>query len=151
MTRTNPAPPAVSNGQRAFWTFLFSTLVAPFLAAVIILVSSLVAGAIGRGPASLLALDPAGKLAWSAQKAVETYVWAALPAGVAGLIAALVVLMTGRLPWLVAATVAAVAATILAALAGGMLAQHITPIALIAAVAGIGTRALLVRGGILAG
>lgn len=141
--------PTISNGQRAFWTFLASTLIAPFIAAVIILLASLVAGAIGRGPQSLITLDPAGQLGWAALKAVEAYVWSAIPAALSGAIGASVVLVRGGLPWLAAAAIAAVAASALASLAGGMLAQHITPIALIAAVSGIATRELLVRGRIL--
>lgn len=139
----------VSNGQRAFWTFLIATLVAPFLAAVVILISSLIAGAIGRGPASLLALEPAQKLAWAAQKAVETYVWSAIPAAISGAIAAGIVYFSGTLPWLAAASVAAVVASALAALAGGMLAQHITPVAFIAAITGILTQRILIRGSVI--
>ena len=142
--------PAVSNGQRALWTFLGSTLVAPFLAAIVILLASLVSGfVIGRGPASLLALDPAGKLAWSATKAVETYVWCAIPAGASGAIAAAVVYATGSLPWLAAASIAAIVSSGFALLAGGMLAAHITPIAFIAATVGIGLQWLLKKGRIL--
>ncbi len=139
----------MGNGPRAFWTFLMSTLVAPFLAAVVILLASIIAGRIGRGPASLLALDQAGQLAWAAQKAVEAYVWCAIPAAISGAIAAAVVYARGTLPWLAAATIAAVVGSAVAFTAGGMLAQHITPIALIAAVVGIATQALIKRGGIL--
>jgi hypothetical protein len=143
--KSRQVQPEVSNGQRALWTFLLITLVAPFLAAVVILLSSLVAGAIGRGPASLLALDRAGQLGWAAQKAVETYVWGALPAGLAGLAMAGIVYLQGTAPWLAAATCGAVSVTVLSALAGGMLAQHLTPIALIGAIVGIAMWALLRR------
>lgn len=141
--------PAVPNCQRALWTFLISTLAAPFLAAVIILLASIISGRIGRGPASLLALDFAGQMAWSAQKAVETYVWSALPAGIAGAGAAGIVYARGTVSWLWAASLAAVVASVLAFLAGGMFAQHVTPIAFIAAITGIAMRFVLKRGRII--
>lgn len=141
---------AVSSSQRALWTFLGSTLVAPFLAAVVILVASLISGfVIGRGPASLLSLDPSGKLAWSAGKAVETYVWSAVPAGIAGAIAAAVVYWNGRLHWLAAASIAAIVSSAMAMMAGGMLATHITPIAFIAASVGVVLHQLLRRAQLL--
>ena len=138
-----------SNGQRALWTFLLCTLVAPFLAAVVILLGSLISGLVGRGPASLLALDQAGQLAWAAQKAVETYVWSALPAGIGGAILAAIVYLRGTAPWLAGAKVGAVVVSVMSALAGGMLAQHLTPIAFIGAVTGIAMCALLKRAGIM--
>ncbi len=149
--QTQASSIAVTNGQRAMWTFLGATLVAPFLAAVVIMIASLISGfVIGRGPASLLALDPAGKLAWSALKAVETYVWCAMPAALSGAVAAAVVYTTGALPWLAAASIAAIVASATALLAGGMLAAHITPIAFIAATVGIGLQWLLRKARILA-
>ncbi|NJM55613.1 MAG: hypothetical protein HC841_06600 [Verrucomicrobiae bacterium] len=120
------------------------------MAAVVIFLASLASGFVfGRGPASLLALDPAGKLAWSATKAVETYVWCAIPAGLAGAVAAGAVYATGTLHWLAAASIAAIIATTLAALSGGMLAGHITPIAFIAAIVGIALQQILRRNRIL--
>jgi hypothetical protein len=138
-----------TNGERALWTFLMVTLVAPFLAAVVILLASVISGYIGRGPASLLALDRASQLAWAAQKAVETYVWSALPAGVGGAILAGIVYARGSAPWLAAATLGAVPVSVMAMLAGGMMAQHLTPMAFIGAVVGIAMWAILRRARIL--
>ena len=140
---------AVPNGQRALWTFLMCTLVAPFLAAVIILLASVISGYVGRGPASLLALDRAGQLAWAAQKAVETYVWSALPAGIGGAILAAVVYVRGDAHWLVGATIGAVTVSMMSLFAGGMLAQHLTPVAFIGALAGVAICAILKRAGIV--
>lgn len=139
----------VSNAERALWTFLLCTLVAPFLAALVIFLGSVVSGYAGRGPASLLALDRAGQLAWAAQKAIETYVWSAIPAGVGGAILALAVYLRGHLHWLAGATVGAVVVSILAVLAGGMMAQHLTPMAFIGASVGAVMIYLLRRGRIL--
>ncbi len=150
VVRLQTKGPEISDGQRALWTFLGATLVAPFLAAVVIFLASLLFGfVLGRGPSSLLALDPAGKLAWSATKAVETYVWCAIPAGISGAIAAGVVYATGKLHWLAAASIAAIVASAVAAFSGGMLATHITPIAFIAATVAIVLQLLLRRARIL--
>ncbi len=138
-----------SNGQRALWSFLLITLVAPFMAAVVILLASVISGYMGRGPASLLALDRAGQLAWAAEKAVQTYVWSALPAGIAGLGFAGWIYVNGTAPWLLAATLGGVVVSVMAALAGGMLAQHLSMMAFIAAVVGIAMWSLLRRAGII--
>ena len=139
----------VGNGERAFWTFLSITLIAPFFAAIIILVASLIAGAVGRGPASLLALDRVGQLGWAAQKAVETYVWCAIPAGIAAAATALAVYRMGTLGWLAGASIGAVAASIMAFISGGVMQQHITPMAAIGAVVGIAIIGLLRRARII--
>jgi hypothetical protein len=57
--------------------------------------------------------------------------------------------LAGRLHWLVVATAAAVAATVAAVLSGGVAANHVTPIAFIAAAAGVGVWFALTRAGIL--
>ena len=146
--RTSMAHEVPSPGQRALWSFLMITLVAPFLAAVVIFLASVIAGAVGRGPASLIGLDQAGQLGWAAKKAVSAYVWSAIPAGVAGAIVAAFV-WTGRsTPWLVRATIGAVTATVFAALAGGIIAGHVAPVAFIGALVGIAMGAILKRAGI---
>lgn len=140
---------AGSNRERAFWAFLMVTLVAPFITAVVIFASSVVSGWIGRGPASLLALDQAGQLAWAAQKAVETYVWSALPAGIAAAILATIVFVRGSAHWLVGATLGSVITSIMAFAAGGMMQQHLTPMAFIGALVGLFMIYLLNRARIL--
>lgn len=136
MTTKEQGARHVSNAECALWTFLMCTLVAPLLAAVVILLASIVSGLIGRGPASLLALDRAGQFAWAAQKAIETYVWSAIPAGIGGAILAAIVYVRGTVPWLAGATAGAVVVSVLAVLAGGMMAQHLTPMAFIGAAVG---------------
>lgn len=124
-------------GERALWTFLAITLVGPFFAALIVFMSSILAGMIGRGPPSLLALDQAGQLAWASQKAVETYVWSAIPAGICGAAAAATVYQTGTLHWLMGASLGAIVVSVMAVLAGGMMQQHLTPMAFIGAIVGV--------------
>jgi hypothetical protein len=81
--------------------------------------------------------------------ALTTYVWGAIPAGIAGAMAAAWLSLRGDLPWLVAAVASAVAATIAAVVTGGMMAQHVTPIAGIAAMSGCAVWLVLRRAGIV--
>ena len=122
--------------ERAVYTFFLITLVAPALAAVVIFLASIVAGLVGRGPASLLSLDTAGQFKWAAQKALETYVWSAVPAGFAGLIIAVTVYVRGTVHWLLGASVGAIVVSILSVAAGGMMQQHLAPMAFIGAAVG---------------
>lgn len=146
---TPPKTPAGPDGlERIAYIIAMTTLVAPFLAALIIFAASVVAGLIGRGPASLIALDLPGQLAWAAQKAMDTYVWCAIPAALGGTIAAAAVHTRNALHWLAGATVGAIVPTIFAVLAGGMLAQHVTPIAFIGAVVGVAMVVILKRAGL---
>lgn len=139
----------VTTGQRALWTFLFHTLIGPFFAAFIILLLTLGAGAIGRGPQSLQGLDLHGLFSVAGAWAVTSYVWSALPAGVTGAVMALLTYLRGSYHWLAAATAAAVAATVFAVQSGGTAAQHAWAIAFIAAIVAIACRAVLVTGKII--
>ena len=134
--KPNPTGVSGTKCERALWTFLLITLAAPFLAALVILLGSVISGFVGRGPASLLALDRAGQLGWAAQKALETYVWSAVPAAISGAIVAAVVYARGTVHWLAGASAGAIIASIAAVLAGGMMQQHLTPIAFIGALVG---------------
>ena len=142
-------PEGVTNAQRALWTFLGCTLAAPFLAAVVIFLASLIAGLAGRGPASLLALDQAGRLALAADKAVGAYVWSAVPGGISGAILAAIVYVRGTAPWLAAVTIGGITVSVLAVLAGGMFQQHLAPMAFIGAIVGCTMWTLLRRAGIM--
>ena len=139
----------ISNSQRAFWTFLITTLAAPFFGALIVLLLSVVAGALGKGPDSLRALDQSGQLAWAAEKAAATFVWSAIPAAVAGAALAVWLLTRGAFGWLEAAIAGAVAVSIDAFLTGGMVLQHLAPIAFIGASVGVAMWAVLTRAGIV--
>ena len=128
--------PGSSSIERAIYTFFLITLVAPALAALVIFVAPVISGLVGRGPASLLALDTAGQFKWAAQKALETYFWSALPAGIAGLMIAATVYVRGSVHWLAGASVGAIVVSIMSVLAGGMMQQHLTPMAFIGALVG---------------
>ena len=108
MAKNKKMPPE----QRALWTFLLATLVGPALGAVAALLVSLGASLVGRGGGA--GLDAAQRLAWAAERALSSYVWAAIPAGLAGAVLAGLVWRTGGFSWLVAAITGAVAVTLMA-------------------------------------
>lgn len=139
----------VSNSQRALWTFLFHTLVGPFVAALIILLLTLTAGGVGRGPQSLQGLGLHDLFSKAAGWALTSYVWSALPAAVTGLVAAVLVYSRASYHWLAGATVAAVAATFFEVQSGGVAAQHAAAIAFIAAVVGVACHQVLTIGRII--
>ena len=135
--------------DRAFWTFLFVTLVGPFVAALIIFLLTIGSGLIGMGPPSLkgLGLDPLFSRA--AVWAVSSYVWAAIPAALAGLALAALVLWRGTFAMLEAA-IAAVLAFLLALLVlTSPPPGHALPLAIIAAITGVFCRHALLRARVL--
>lgn len=139
----------VTDAQRALWTLLITTLAAPFFGALIVMVLSVVAGALGKGPESLRALDSAGQIGWAADKAVATFVWSAVPAGLGGAVLAGLAFFRGSFSWLEAAVIGAVVVSIGAFLTGGMVQQHLAPIAFIGALVAVAMWAVLTRAGIL--
>lgn len=129
------SPPG--NGARAVWTLLMFTLVGPFVAALIVLALTLGAGLAGAGPQSLRGLAMPALAAKSAEWAVTSYVWSALPAALAGLALALTVVLRGGFPWLAAVTASGVAASAFAALSPGVARDHTAFIAFFAAISGL--------------
>ena len=148
MTKTNvvtfPGKAHGANASRALWTFLFSTLVGPAIAAALLAAIYLVSGALGTGPPSLKALKPGELLSYTALRALEGYIWSAIPAALTGAALAALVYARGNFHWLAGVAVAGVAATLIAVLSGGQAAIHITAIALIAAVTAVLGRLALV-------
>ncbi|MGQ0673107.1 MAG: hypothetical protein ACT4N2_09550 [Hyphomicrobium sp.] len=139
----------ISAGQRALWTTLITSLAAPFFGALTVFAISVVAGLLGKGPDSLKALDGAGQLAWAADKAVATFAWGAVPAVAGGLAMGALILLRGRVRWLEAALIGAIAATIAAFLTGGIVWQHAPPVAVIGSLVALAMWGVLSRAGIL--
>lgn len=139
----------ISNAQRAIWSGLIVSLAAPFLTALIVLLLSIGAGAMGRGPDSLRALDFAGQLGWSGQRAVATFAWSIAPAVAGALALAALVALRGRVAWYEAVLLGAVLSSGAALLTGGLVAQHLAPIAAIGAVVGFVLHRSLMRAGIV--
>jgi hypothetical protein len=90
----------MSNSQRALWTFLMFALVGPFFAAlsvVIVVALASIADLAGHLPGGAQDMGAAG---------LTTFVWAAVPSVVTGLVLAGVVLRAGGFSWFMAALVA---------------------------------------------
>ena len=141
----------MSPAARGLWTFLFATLVAPFFAAVIIVVLNLVSGLLGVGPPSLKSMPVVDLVPLAARRGLESYVWAAFPAGLAGLALAALVVWRGTFGWLEAAIAGAVSATLAAVSAGGQALNHVSFLGLIAAIVAVLSRAILLKAKVLEG
>ena len=120
--------------QRALWTFLITTLAAPFLAGLIVFAAGAVIGVLGRWmPPDMAALDPAGRMGWAASHALQAFVWSAWPAALGGAAMAGLILWRGEVSWLTAAITGAVATVLFGVLGANRLAPHLTPIAFVGA------------------
>ncbi len=142
-------PNDMSNGQRALWTFLMCTLVGPFLVGLIVLLITLVSGALQMGPPSLKGLSMAAVTAKAGQWALTSFVWSALPAGLAGAILAAVISWRGTFDWIVAAAAAIAGFGVASVVAPGLLPNHHSFLAAIAGLVGVACWHLLVRANIV--
>lgn len=147
----------MSSMQRGFWTFLFFTLIGPFLAAIGVAIAlpiliSMQAGPFAGPNYGILATNdvtPSNLATFTAITAVRAYVWSAIPAAVTGLVYAVVVARGMYSGWGVVGSIG-VFGFMVAAIAmpfphGGMLAF----IAVFAGFVAIGCRAVAVRAGVL--
>jgi hypothetical protein len=141
--------PKITNGQRALWTFLIATLVGPFFAALIVALLTMVSGALQMGPPSLKGIPIGAVGAKAAGWALQTYVWAALPAGLAGAAVAAYVSLKGSAPWLAVVVAGVVAFGVASVAVPGLLPNHGTALALIAALSSLGVWLVLQRARIL--
>lgn len=132
------------NSQRALFTVLGYALVGPLLAGFTTL-----AGLILARPLKLDALLPPG-LPNPGQAAIAAFVWAAIPAAIAGLALAVIVWRRGGFPWLSAAAAGGIA-FMLAAIAMPLPRGFaLAPLTALATFIAIGVRQALLRGGIIA-
>ena len=138
-----------SNVHRAFWTFLFVTLVGPFVAAFSIFLLTLGSGLSGYGPASLqgLGIDPL--LSKAAVWGVSSYVWAAIPGAIAGVVLAGLVLWRGTFAMLESAIASVAAFLVATVLLTSPPPGHALPLALIAALTGAFCRHVLAKAKVL--
>jgi hypothetical protein len=135
----------MSNGQRALWTFLMCTLVGPFLVGLVVLLITMASGALQMGPPSLKGIPMAGVAAKAAQWAITSFVWSALPAGLAGAILAAIVSLRGTVDWFIAAAAAIAGFGVASVVAPGLLPNHHSFLAAIAGLVGVACWHLLVR------
>ncbi len=134
----------VTPAQRALWTFLLVTLVAPFLASLVVFLATSIGLLTGIGEAAQL--PPLKRAAYSA---VSTYVWGAIPSAAAGAALAAGVAWRGSVPWLAAAIAGVAAFWIAAVLSGAVPPAYITPGALLAGAVGVACHGILARAGVL--
>jgi hypothetical protein len=140
-----PSPsPAGSNAMRALWTFLFSTLVGPAIAAALLASIYIVSGVLNMGPPSLKTVKMAELPAYIALRTLDAYIWSAIPAAVTGLALAALVYARGHFTWIVGVVVAAIVASAWAFASGGQAMTHVSFITTIAAVTAILGRLALV-------
>ena len=132
-----------SPGQRALFTFLGHALLGPFYSGLTVLAMIILAR-----PLKLDALVPQG-LPNAGEAAINTFIWAAIPAALAGLALAAVVWRRGGYPWIAAAAAGGIA-FMLAAITMPLPAElALTPLTMLAAVIAIAVRSSLVGGGII--
>jgi uncharacterized membrane protein YeaQ/YmgE (transglycosylase-associated protein family) len=84
----------MGNTHRAFWMFLFYTLIGPFFGAFVVALALLIGPAAGLGPRLPAPAAPTGLVILSA------YVWSAIPSALAAVILLPMVLRRGRFGWL---------------------------------------------------
>ncbi len=134
----------LSNGVRALWMVLITSLAGPFFAGLVIVVLMLLS------PATDFLLPPASGQAIG-DVAVSAFIWSALPATVAALGLTPFVLQHGTYGWLEAAVAGVVAFGAGAIIFPFESANALPFLAFISGLIAIGMRGLLIVGGILKG
>lgn len=133
------------NMQRALWTFLIFALVAPFFAALAIAAVVILAPLLGLGDLLPANLPPLGIVALS------TFVWGIVPALLAGIALAVIVLRQGSVGWIAAAAIGVVAFAIAAIIFPAPELAHLRPyLAFLAGLVAVVLREMLARARILA-
>jgi hypothetical protein len=133
------------NMQRALWTFLIFALVAPFFAALAIAAVVILAPLLGLGDLLPPGLPPLGIVALSA------FVWGIVPAVLAGIALAVIVLRQGSVGWIAAAAIGVVAFAIAAIIFPVPELAHLRPyLAFLAGLVAVVLREMLARARILA-
>lgn len=139
----------ITNGERAMFAFFATTLTGPFFAALIIAALTIGSGVIQKGPPSLVGQPVSFAVAKAGEWALRSYVWAAMPAGLAGAMLAAWISLKGSVPW-IGVVVAGVASFGVASLfVPGLLPNHTLPLAFIAAVSSLGVWWVLRRARII--
>lgn len=131
----------MTNAQRSLWTFLFYTLVGPFLAAVAVL-----SGSMGLSVAGLLP-----ETASVPGYAVQAFVLGAFVSAIAGASLAAITSLRGGFSWLEAAIAGVFGFMAVALGSGAVASSHLTVLAFLSACVALACRALLVRISILPG
>ena len=134
----------MNNAQRALWTFLFFTLVAPFMAAIAVFFVSAMLAELGMLPQ--IALEgPLPSTRIAAALAIQAFVVGSFAAAIAGAGLAALISIRGGFGWLEAAVAGVLGFMAVAMGSGAVAANYLTVLAFLAACVALACRALLVR------
>ncbi|MFN3869215.1 MAG: hypothetical protein ACK4MF_09140 [Hyphomicrobiaceae bacterium] len=133
----------IANSQRALFTFVSFTLLAPFFAGLGVLAAFGLAPLLKLQP--LLPSDRAG----AGEAAVTAFVWAALPAGLAGAALAVLVWRRATFDWVAAAAAGGLAFMLSAILVPPPQSLSLTFLTLVAVGISLLVRSALLAGGII--
>lgn len=139
----------MTNAQRALWTFLFYTLIGPFIGAILLSVLMPLAVVAGLLP-EIADLDSAGIISFTGWAALFTYVWAAPAAALAALGLLPFVLRNGTFGWIAAAVAGVIAFAVTAVVFALPVPEAIPYLAFLAGVVSLINRVILIRIGVLA-
>lgn len=131
----------VSNTQRALWTFLMYTFIAPFFGAVAVTVGALIAKAVGFTSLLPETPPPLGALA------IESYVWSIIPAVLTALALVPIAFRSAQVGWIVVAVAGAVSFAIASVLFPIEPETARPYLAFLAGLVAIAVREVLVRAG----
>ena len=135
--------------QRSLWTFLFFTLVAPFMAAICVFLASAMLAEAGQLPASLFKDGPLPSTALAAGFATQALVLGTFAAAIAGAGLAALTTLRGQFGWLEAAVAGVLGFMAVALGSGAVASNYLTLLAFLSACIALGCRALMIRIGIL--
>jgi len=138
----------MTKAQRALWTFLFYTLVGPFIGALLLSVLMPLALVAGLLP-EIANLEAAGEVAFVGWAAFFTYVWAAPASALAALGLLPLVLRNATFGWIAAAIAGVIAFAVTAVLFALPVPEAIPYLAFLAGVVSIICRTILDRIGVL--
>jgi hypothetical protein len=133
----------IGNGQRAFWTFLFYTLCGPFFAALAYAAIAILAPPLKLGALLPASLPPLG------EAVLSVFVWGALPAALAAIGLAPMVLRRGTFGWVVAAAAGVIAFAAATTIAPFESHDALPAMAFLAGLVSMAVRAVLLAAGIL--
>ena len=133
----------MGNAQRALWTFLMYSFVAPFFGAFAVVAVLGLASLVGLGTLLPEGLPPLGAIALGA------YVWSVIPAVLTGLALAPIAFREPRLGWIVVAVAGAIAFAI-ATVLSPIEPESVRPyLAFLAGLVSIAVREVLVRASVI--
>ena len=140
-----------SKTQRALWTFLFFTLVGPFMAAIAVFFASAMLAEAGRLPAATFKGGPLPSTTLAAGFAMQAFVLGTFASAIAGAGLAALTTLRGGFGWLEAAIAGVLGFMAVVIGSGAVAPSYLTPLAFLAACIALACRALVIRVGMLPG